>query len=322
MPRRNTPPAETTMKPEDKGMTETGFTGGTALTDRSSGDSSGGSASFWRKLRTIIGGRGSSESLRDAIEGLIEENGEADDGSMPDHERVLISNILELRDLTAEDVMVPRADIVAVPITATQDELLTIIAERGHSRLPVYRESLDDVAGLVHIKDIVGRLAIKKPFQLEELLRDVLIIAPSMRVLDLLMDMRRGRRQLALVVDEFGGIDGLVTIEDLVEGIVGEIEDEFDRAISPSLEVRPDGSISADARVSIGDFETRFGPVFTQEERAEIDTLGGLVFSIAGRVPSRGELLKHPSGLEFEVVEADPRRIRRLRIRNAPTATE
>lgn len=322
MQRRLAPRADKTMKPEEKGMTDTDFSPGAALTDRSGGNGQSGGTSFWRKLKTIIGGRSSSESLRDAIEGLIEETGEAGDGSMPDHERVLISNILELRDLTAEDVMVPRADIIAVPITATQDELLTIIAERGHSRLPVYRDSLDDVAGLVHIKDIVGRLAIKKPFQLDELLRDVLIIAPSMRVLDLLMDMRRGRRQLALVVDEFGGIDGLVTIEDLVEGIVGEIEDEFDRAISPSLEVRADGSVSADARVSISDFETRFGPLFTQEERDEIDTLGGLVFSIAGRVPSRGELLTHSSGLEFEVVEADPRRIRRLRIRNAPTAAE
>ncbi len=278
--------------------------------------------SLWQRLKALwsSNSRNGQDSLRDTLEGLMEDGGEAHDGSIPDHERVLISNILELRDLTAEDVMVPRADIVAVPCSITQDDLLKTISQRGHSRLPVFRENLDDVVGIVHIKDVIDRIAHKEEFAINDLLRDVLIVAPSMRVLDLLMEMRRSRRQLSLVVDEFGGIDGLVTIEDLVEGIVGEIEDEFDRVVSPTIEAQPGGSFIADARVSIEDFEDRLGNLFSDQERDEIDTLGGLVFSIAGRIPSRGELLKHPSGLEFEVLEADPRRIRRLKIRNVPSA--
>ena len=151
-------------------------------------------------------------------------------------------------------------------------------------------------------------------------LREVLIVAPSMLALDLLLEMRRSRRHMALVVDEYGGIDGLVTIEDLVEEIVGEIEDEHDLEAAPLLSVRPDGSIVADARVPIEDFEELVGPVLTaEEEEADIDTLGGLVTNLAGRVPARGELVTHPaSGIAIEVLEADPRRLRRLRLRNLP----
>ena len=235
------------------------------------------------------------------------------------HERKLIENILEIRDQPISELMVPRADIVAVETDTERDALLRLLVDRSHSRLPVYRDTLDDVIGIVHIKDVLASIARGADFALPDIVRPVSIVAPSMRVLDLLLDMRKTRQHMALVVDEFGGIDGLITIEDLVEGIVGEITDEHDRAVSPSMVEKADGSLLADARVPIEDFEERVGPVLEQDERDEVDTLGGLVFSLAGRVPSRGELLTHPSsGLEFEIIDADPRRIKRIRVRNPP----
>jgi CBS domain containing-hemolysin-like protein len=239
------------------------------------------------------------------------------------HERVLLGNILKLRHLTAYDVMVPRADIVSVHIKAVFDELVAIMNKAGHSRLPVYRESLDDAVGIVHIKDVLKFAEAKSNFDLAKILRPVLIAAPSMRVLDLLLEMRLSRVHMAVVVDEFGGIDGLVTIEDLVEEIVGEIEDEHDVAEGPKLVERPDGTLVADARATIEEFEALAGPILVDEEREEdIDTLGGLVFYLADRVPTRGELIVHPaSGVGFEVLEADPRRVKRLRVRNLPRKT-
>jgi CBS domain containing-hemolysin-like protein len=235
------------------------------------------------------------------------------------HERELIENILEIRDQPVSELMVPRADIVAIEATTEKDELLGLLVARGHSRLPVYRETLDDVTGIVHIKDVLAAIVDGGDFELKSIVRPVSIVAPSMRVLDLLLEMRKTRQHMALVIDEFGGIDGLITIEDLVEGIVGEIDDEHDSTVSAAMIEKADGSLLADARVPIEDFEARVGAVLEQEERDEVDTLGGLVFSLAGRVPSRGELLTHPgSGLEFEIIDADPRRIKRIRVRNPP----
>ncbi|HEV7370144.1 hemolysin family protein [Arenibaculum sp.] len=270
-------------------------------------------------LRGILGGR-SDTTLRDTIEELIEERRETE-GSIAADERVLLANILKLRDTTVVDAMVPRADIVAVDAAITLPDLIEKMASEAHSRLPVYRETLDDVIGFVHIKDVLACVAEKKPFRMADIVRDVLIVAPSMPVLDLLLQMRQTRQHIALVVDEFGGIDGLVTIEDLVEEIVGEIEDEHDEEEPPLLVNRPDGTLLADARLPIEEFIEQVGPILDQEEMDDVDTLGGLVFALAGRVPTRGELLKHPSGLEFEVVEADPRRIKRLRVRNLPDTT-
>jgi CBS domain containing-hemolysin-like protein len=246
-----------------------------------------------------------------------------DDDSMPEsdrsHERELIENIQEIRDQPVSDLMVPRADIVAVDVDTERDELLKLLVARAHSRLPVYRDTLDEVIGIVHIKDVLAVIADGREISLEAIVRPVSIVAPSMRVLDLLLDMRKTHQHMALVIDEFGGIDGLITIEDLVEGIVGEITDEHDRAVSASMIEKSDGSLLADARVPIEEFEARVGPVLDQDERDEVDTLGGLVFSLAGRVPSRGELLTHrASGLEFEIIDADPRRIKRIRVRNPP----
>lgn len=272
----------------------------------------------WRELFRAKNGE---DSLRAALEDLIEEHAEAGAGpSIRPDEQILIANVLDARNITVADVMVPRADITAVEIKTSLDELIDFISAQPHSRIPVYRETLDDVAGMVHIKDVLAWAATdnRKAFKLTNLLRKVLFVAPSMRVLDLLLEMRMTRVHLALVVDEFGGVDGLVTIGDLIEEIVGEIEDEHESREVPVVIQRPDGTIEASARTTVEDFEARFGAVFSEEEREELDTLGGLVFSIAGRVPSRGELVRHASGLEFEVLEADPRRIRRLRIRNLP----
>ena len=269
-------------------------------------------------LRSLRRGR-NGDTLRETIEELIEETETEDDAPITEDESALLRNILQLRNLTAYDVMVPRADIAAVPVDIGLAELVRIMSPKGHSRLPVYRETLDDVVGMVHIKDVLTCLIGDRPFDLKSILREVLFIAPSMRALDLLLQMRLARIHMALVIDEFGGIDGLMTIEDVVEEIVGEIEDEHDVEQGPKMLARPDGSLIADARTTIEEFERRVGPVLSEEERErDIDTLGGLVSALTGHVPTRGESVTHPSGIVFEVIEADPRRIRRLRVRNLP----
>jgi magnesium and cobalt transporter len=269
-------------------------------------------------LRGLRRGR-NGDTLRETIEELIEETETEVDAPISEDESALLRNILQLRNLTAYDVMVPRADITAVPVDIGLADLVRVISTKGHSRLPVYRETLDDVVGMVHIKDVLTCLTGDRPFDLKSILREVLFVAPSMRALDLLLQMRLARIHMALVIDEFGGIDGVTTIEDVVEEIVGEIEDEHDVEQGPKMLARPDGSLIADARTTIEEFERRVGPVLSDEEREQdIDTLGGLVFTLTGHVPTRGESVTHPSGIVFEVMEADPRRIRRLRIRNLP----
>lgn len=267
------------------------------------------------RLRDRLRSRDAEAMLRDTIEEIIEERA-APFAPIGAQERTLIANVLKLRELTAYDVMVPRADIVAVTAEMSFAQLIRIVNREAHSRLPVYRESLDDVIGMVHVKDLLPYWGREKDFKLENVLRKVLFVAPSMRVLDLLLEMRKTRLHMALVVDEYGGVDGLVTIEDLVEEIVGEIEDEHDVDEGPRLVAQPDGSFIVDARLPIGDFEERVGPILTQEERdADIDTLGGLVVAQAGYLPARGEIITHGSGHEFEVLDADPRRLKRLRVR-------
>lgn len=279
---------------------------------------------FW-KLQGLLR-RKEAESVRDRVEELIERHeekpgaGEEPDASDLDtHERALLSNVLRLRGKTAYDVMVPRADIMAMPEDFSLDQAIQLIQKDGHSRYPVYRESLDDIAGMVHIKDVfaaIGHAGQDTPFDLKAILRKPLFVVPSIPVLDLLLQMRQSHTHMALVVDEYGGIDGLVTIEDLVETIVGDISDEHDEDAAPHMTERPDGTIELDARTPVETFEAKLGQVLTDEERAaDIDTVGGLVFTLAGRVPAKGELISHPSGLEFRVIEADPRRIRRLRVR-------
>ncbi len=267
------------------------------------------------RLRSIFGLRAGEPDLRETIEELISEQTSVPSEFDP-RERELLRNIFKLREISAHDVMIPRADIVAIAHDTALTDLVAKMARESHSRLPVFRESLDDIAGFVHIKDVLQFWGSERPFKLDDILRRVLFVAPSMRVLDLLLEMRKTRVHMALVVDEYGGIDGLVTIEDLVEEIVGEIEDEHDVDTSPALVAEPSGSYLADARLPLDEFEATFGAVLTPAEReANVNTLGGLVISCAGRVPARGEVIAHPAGLEFEILDADPRRLKRLRVR-------
>lgn len=238
--------------------------------------------------------------------------------SLAADERSLIANILALRDMRAVDVMIPRADIVAIDSTISTQDLFTLLSQKQFSRFPVYKESLDDVIGTLHIKDVLACMARGQPIEIESIVRAVPIVSPAITVLDLLLEMKTSRRHIALVVDEFGGIDGLVTVGDIIGAIVGEIDDEHMPTDQPQILETPDGTILADGRVSIDEFESRFGKLLVDEEREDIDTLGGLVFAIAGHVPSRGEVVSHDSGLVFEVLDADPRRVHRLRIKNIP----
>lgn len=271
-----------------------------------------------RGLFRFLRRRSGEDALREAIEEFIEESETTDAEQTQTGESSLLLNILKLGEKTAYDVMTPRVDIRAVPETIDFKGLIETVREHGHSRVPIYRANLDDIVGIVHIKDVLPYTFEPQSFDLQKIMRAPMFVAPSIRVLDLLLQMRLSRAHIALVVDEFGGIDGLVTIEDLVEEVIGEIEDEHDIVRGPSLVQRPDGTFLASARTTIEEFEARVGPVLTEEERAEdIDTLGGLVMSLTDRVPSRGELVTHPSGIAFEVIDADPRRIKRLRVRNA-----
>lgn len=232
--------------------------------------------------------------------------------------------------LRVDDVMVPRADIVAVESIATLTELTKTFKIAGHSRLPVYKETLDDPTGMVHIKDVMpylmfdakGRAGKKYPDKkvIQYIKRPVLFVPPSMLAQDLLKRMQVKRTHMAIVVDEYGGTDGLVTIEDLIEEIVGEIDDEHDGQEPVVQIVTGNGGKSvweADARITIEAFEEALGREFaTDDEEDDVDTLGGLVFTLAGRVPERGEIIPHPDGVEFEVLDADARRVKRLRITN------
>lgn len=275
-------------------------------------------ASVLSFLKSMITGKHET-TLHEALKEYVADgDGLGARQSLAPDERTLISNILKLRDTRAVDVMIPRADITAIDITTSPDELLALLSEKQYSRFPIYRESLDDIVGTIHIKDILATLARKAPLDIEQLIRDVPIVSPAMHVLDLLLEMKETRRQMALVVDEFGGIDGLVTVGDIIGSIVGEIEDEHEIDDQPQLTQTADGTILADGRVDVEEFEDRFGSFLSEEERQDIDTLGGLVFAIAGHVPSRGEVVSHDSGLVFEVLDADPRRVHRLRIKNIP----
>ncbi len=226
--------------------------------------------------------------------------------------------LAEFEAATVADVMIPRADIVALEASTPFEEVVASFAREAHSRLPVYRETLDDPIGLVHIKDIVAEIAAdsEKPASpLEKLRRDILYVPPSMPLADLLVKMQSTRIHLALVVDEYGGTDGLVSLEDLVEEIVGDIEDEHDDN-EDILVRRGRNMFEVDARMEIESFREETGIDLTLEDFGdEIDTLGGIAFALAGRVPVRGEVLSHPGGCDMEIVEADPRRIRRLRLR-------
>lgn len=233
-----------------------------------------------------------------------------------EHERMLLSNILKLRELKVVNVMIPRADIVAVDVNTTPEDLLKLLSEKQYSRIPVYNETLDDVLGTIHLKDAVATLARGEKLEIAKMITDIPIVSPAMTILNLLLKMRQTSRHMALVVDEYGGIDGLLTICNVIESIIGEIEDEHTDSEAPRIVQKEDGSILVDARLGLEEFETHFGHLFSEDERSNSDTISGLVFSIAGHIPARGEIITHPNGMIFEVIDADPRRINILRITN------
>jgi CBS domain containing-hemolysin-like protein len=282
---------------------------------------------FERLLATF--GLGEEPDLRELIEDAL---ARSKSDALSAQERGMLRRILRFGTLTVEDVMVPRADIIAVDDTVTVDELMRVFRQAEHSRLPVYHETLDDPRGMIHIRDLMSwiteqgetgeagaldlsKVDLKRAVASMNITRDLLYVPDSMTVLDLLLKMQTTRLHLALVVDEYGGTDGLVSIEDLVEEVVGEIADEHDVEDEPLIRTDPRLGLIADARMPIEDLEQHLAvELVSGEQEEDIDTLGGLVFSIAGRIPARGELVRHPSGIEFEVLEADPRRIKRLRI--------
>ena len=255
-------------------------------------------------------------SRRDELETLLSVSS-MDKADFDHHEGALLRNFLGLRDLNASDVMIPRADIVSVSMSESFDKIIEQMTAANHSRLPVRRDTLDNIAGIIHIKDVFAHLQEGNAPEVSTLLRPALFVAPTIRLLDLLHEMRLRRRHLALVVDEFGGVDGLITIEDLVEEIVGEIEDEHDEAVQPQITFNDDGTILAEARLEVETLESLVGALLEEDDRDEIDTLGGLVCAIAGRVPARGEVVRHQGGLRFEVVDGDPRRRTMVKIHGA-----
>jgi CBS domain containing-hemolysin-like protein len=265
----------------------------------------------------MLFGSESEPTLRDQLEEVIEEHeGEpAEAGDLTPVERQMVRNLLHFGERTVGDVAVPRADIIAVADSATFDELVAAFADAGHSRLPVYRDSLDSIAGMIHIKDVFEILSngAARPDTITGLIREPRYVPTSMGVLDLLAEMRATRTHLAIVVDEYSGTEGLVTIEDLVEEIVGEIEDEHDDAPVATLVDLGDGTWDADARAELEDVAAEIDPRLADVEE-DVDTLGGLAFVLAGHIPEPGETVTHPSGWRLEVTEADARHVTRVRL--------
>ena len=281
-----------------------------------SSDSDNGSnrPSLWSRLVR----RSGETDLRTTLAELVEREN-TDTPTISDAERQIIENAISLNELTVADVMAPRADIDGVDVADGVKGAVEKARQTYHSRLPVFRGELDDTIGMIHVKDLMVAMTSDPPAtEIEPLLRDVLFVVPSMRVIDLLLQMQVSRTHMAIVVDEYGCVDGVVTVEDIVEEIIGEMRDEHDDEATPELVDESGGTIIADARASLEDFEERVGFVLTEDEREEIDTVGGLAVTLIGRVPTRGEIIGHPSGVEFEVLEGDPRRVRSLRIRNLP----
>ena len=299
----------------------------------------GGENWFMRALRLLFGWR--TNIVRDDLRDILEATAPGHSDFSPE-ERRMLKNILGLRERRIGDVMVPRADIIAVQQDIKLGELVRVFEGAGHSRLVVYNDTLDDPVGMVHIRDLIGfmtaRAAVdpaknakrKKPLpagldlkainlamplSATKIVREILFVPPSMRAIDLLARMQATRIHLALVVDEYGGTDGLASIEDIVEQIVGEISDEHDEDETPAIAQQPDGSFIADARASIEDVVAMVGHDFDVGDAVEeVDTIGGYLVTRAGRLPVRGEIVPGPGLFEFEVLDADPRRVKRVRI--------
>ncbi|HEY2070973.1 MAG TPA: hemolysin family protein [Rhizomicrobium sp.] len=285
--------------------------------------------SLLKRFASLLRGSGPAHSIRESLEEAIEES-ERESPALAEQERTMLANLLRFGDLRVGDVMVQRTEIIAIEEKTPFPELMELLRDAQHSRLPLYRETLDDPIGLIHIKDVLAKLELGKDGALRwpdvsivSLKRPILFVPPSMPARDLLLKMQTTHTHLALVIDEYGGTDGLVSIEDLIEEIVGQIADEHDTDDAPKLFLRPDGSYDADARLDLADFLEQTGIDLAVEGAGEdVDTLGGLAVALTGRVPQRGEIVQHPSGFEFEIVDADPRRVSRLRLRPPPPKPE
>ena len=275
-----------------------------------------GGSRLWRGMRHLIFGDDSEPTLREEIEEAIDE---AEDsrpvaGDLSPAERQMLRNLLHFGEQTAGDICVTRGEIIAVPSSIGFDALVHAFADAGHSRLPVYGESLDDVIGMIHIKDVfVANVDDSRDRSMAALMREPLFVPESMGVIELLARMSQQRTHLAIVVDEFGGTEGLVTIEDVVEEIVGDIEDEHDEAEAGMLTMVDDGLWEADARLELDELAQAVDPRLSSDQD-EVDTVGGLVFLLAGRIPAKGECVKHPSGWTIEALDSDPRKILRVRL--------
>ncbi|MAZ04023.1 MAG: magnesium/cobalt efflux protein [Sneathiella sp.] len=275
-------------------------------------------------LKRVLGiGQQSEGSVRSTLEELIEEHDDPEQ-SINASEKLMLTNILSFSELSISDVMVPRADIEAISASSTLDQVVERFKETSHSRMPVFSETLDNVTGMFHIKDLINFWGEKDHGDWQKFRREVLFVPPSMSVPDLLLKMRATHIHMATVVDEYGGIDGLVTIEDLVEEIVGDIEDEHDEQEGPLIVVAPNGMLEVDARASIEELEALLEvDLLPEDEDEEVDTVGGLVFQLAGQIPARGEIISHSDGLDFEIIDADPRKVKKVRIhRRSPDLGE
>ncbi len=288
------------------------------------------------RLRSVFGL--GAASLRDDIEDALEDTGA--EGVFSQQERAMLRNVLGLHEIRVEDIMVPRADVIAVGSAMTLGEVLAVFRAAGHSRLPVHGDTLDDPKGMIHIRDFVDVLAgatadqpksphATAPVTLDtrvadaDVTRSVLFVPPSMQALDLLVRMQGSRTHMALVIDEYGGTDGLVSIEDIVEMIVGDIEDEHDEDEAPLIAGAPDGTFVADGRAALDDVSAAIGhDLELGDDTDEIETIGGLVTSLCGRVPVRGEVVAGHEVFDFEILDADPRRVKRIRIRRRNAADQ
>lgn len=230
-------------------------------------------------------------------------------------ELTILRNVVDMHDFSAEDILIPRVDIIAVEKNVPFDDLIDTFTKYGYSRIPVYQNSLDDILGFVHVKDIINTLKKGGPLNMENTLRPVLFVSPYIKVLDLLFEMIAKKHHIAMVVDEYGGIDGLITIEDIIEEIVGDITDEHDKRSKQLIYVSRPGYLEVDARMSLSDLEEKIGYNFTnEEEHEEVETVGGLITFITGRVAVKKEVITHPSGLELQIIDADPLKVSRVGI--------
>lgn len=302
----------------DDNISNNGTSGRSSSISRNEDDEPG---RIWRSLKAMVFGEAEDNSLRAQLEEVIDEHendGDADKKGAPDISPVeleMLRNLLHFSDHRVDDIAVPRADIIAIEESAPFSKYVEIFSEHGHSRIPVYRDNLDTIIGMIHIKDIFALVAKggTLPTDITPYLRQPRFVPESMGVLDLLAEMRATRIHLAIIFDEYNGTEGLVTIEDIVEEIVGDIEDEHDDEPVPMLKPLNDGIWEADARAELEDVGEEIDPALAQIDE-DVDTIGGLSFVLAGHIPKTGEMLEHPSGWQLEILEADDRRVTKLRL--------